>query len=228
MKIKKKEGKKNHRMSERDFVQYLHVVTYYIVGHLGAARDLYLKDPESIRRASRFLLQDIIPGFCHRGIILDGKHMRTTPDSERTFISFTEDKRIAQHFADLGPNGFGYGPYGMYAPEFVRQGRGAGYLAKHKPALSEVLFHHDLFKNPALRTPFEFIFDQINRLAKEGSLSRTFIHQKEVILFNEGQVFDLIPFQADGDYLEYAAEYWKKAEACPSCGEDATKCPCDD
>jgi len=215
-------------MNERDFALYAHVVTCFIVGNVALARDIFLSDPDSVLRAARYLLRDMKLGSYYRGMVLEGTgHKKSTPDMERTFISFSGDKRVAQHFCDLGPDGFGFGPFGIAAPPFVAEGNGASYLTEYQPSIEEILFHHDLFKKPELRKVFEPLFDRVNAAANKGSLSRTFIHQQEVILFNRGQVFDLQPFESDEAYREYAAEYWRKANPCSSCAGDAGKCECD-
>lgn len=210
-------------MNQKDFTLYLNFVVYAIVGHMGHADLLWQQNSDGIRRAARKLLSRIPPkklqGPFYRGIVLGEKGKTSLePDLNRTFISFSADIRVAKHFGDPLPNrGFGFGMEisDQYAPPFVDKKRGYfgdGYLVQYQPSKEEVLFHYSLLSEPVLVPIFENLFAQIGSNSSGSSQLKTFTGQKEVILINEGQVFDLKPLEVDPEYLAYAEKKRKERE----------------
>lgn len=208
-------------MNQKDFVLYLNFVTYAIVGYMGHADQLWQEHQDSIRRASKKLLGKIpakkLQGPFYRGIVLgEGNKTSLEPDLNRTFISFSADICVAKHFGDPMLNrGFGFGMEisDQFMPPFVDKKRGYfgdGYLIEYQPSKEEILFHYSLLMEPVLVPIFESLFAQIGSNSSGSSQLRTFTGQKEIILINQGQVFDLKPLEVDAKYLAYAEKKRKE------------------
>lgn len=107
------------------------------------ATDLYLRQNlDVIRKVAIELLYktgNTVLKPLYRGVIMKYPDMeRLQPSTNFTSLSFSEDKKIAEQFAD---------PEHYMAEKLVERGDKYGYIIEYKPLLiSEVLFHHDFLK----------------------------------------------------------------------------------
>lgn len=99
--------------------------------------DNYLKkNIVVIKKAAQFLLNKIgyTPKEIYRGIILQYKlkNGELPPHENFTYLSFSEDKKIARSFADPSPEGFGS----------VYDLGENGYIISYTPRIDEIIFHY--------------------------------------------------------------------------------------
>ncbi len=105
------------------------------------ATDKYLQDNlKVITTVSLSLLKRIAytPLIIYRGVIMkDAALKQLQPSNDFTYLSFSEDKKIAEMFAD---------PEHDMGVELKARGGHYGYLTEYTPRLDEILFHHHFLK----------------------------------------------------------------------------------
>lgn len=102
------------------------------------AADVYLMENYStILGVAQELLDRIgfAPSTIYRGIILRDDVDEIRPHENLKYLSFSESRSVAEHFADV--NGFGSEFFDMEA----RLGS-HGYVIEHTPTADEILFHY--------------------------------------------------------------------------------------
>lgn len=117
------------------------------------------------------------PVKVYRGVILDPKEVekwggKLPPLEHIRYISFSEDKEIAEVFADM------LNPMAQFFR--AKHPKHEGYLIEHTADLSEILFHHAWTKELEIVKYF-------------GEETRHVYEQKEVMLANTFMTFNLIP-----------------------------------
>lgn len=105
----------------------------------GAADNLLTVYGSQIKKAARDLLWvvDYKPGTLYRGIIMRQPITEVTPAPSMKYLSFSIDKTVAEHFADV--NGFG-----SDIIDVATQLGEHGYVIEYTPQPEEVLFHYSL------------------------------------------------------------------------------------
>jgi len=99
---------------------------YFLIGHKQVI----------ISVAQRLLTMiEFTPADIYRGIILREEITILEPHKNFEYLSFSEDYSVANHFADV--NGFG-----SDVVDIKKQLGTHGYIIKHRPDISEILFHH--------------------------------------------------------------------------------------
>jgi hypothetical protein len=147
----------------------------------------YLKNKNAILNSAS-LMRDKFPienTIYYRGVILNPNKIlgrSLEPVSDVHFISFTEDRKVAEYFADKNSE---------VSRDMARNIPNAtGYLIEHQAELSEILFHHSWTPHLGLHTQallhsrsLAFGRDAVNLIES----------QKEVILEQRGKSFTLFP-----------------------------------
>ncbi|MDR3711541.1 MAG: hypothetical protein P4L51_01895 [Puia sp.] len=143
------------------------------------ATDRYLRENKSaILRVAQELMERIhyVPTPIFRGIILRQPVEVIDPHPGFTYLSFSTERKVAEHFADV--NGFG----SDYL-DVSKQLGSYGYVISYTPAMSEVLFHHDLFSY----LPYQEAFS-LQRMGGIGKVE--FLKaQKEVVILQPAAPF---------------------------------------
>lgn len=131
---------------------------------------------EEIKEVAQVLLMGIeyIPSKVYRGVILRETIDELKPHPNFTYVSFSEDKNIAEAFADTSEEGFGSVFYlGDY-----------GYIIEHEPKLEEILFHWRFIE----LLPYEKAFK------RAGFTDPLFRKQKEVTIIQPDNPLKAIPY----------------------------------
>lgn len=99
------------------------------------ATDAYLrKNLEVVKRVAAKLLYGYKPKPLYRGVIMRESGLtELKPSPDFTYLSFSEDKNVAEIFAD---------PEHHMAVELRKQGKHYGYITEYTPKIEEILFHH--------------------------------------------------------------------------------------
>jgi hypothetical protein len=170
-------------MSQSQKVQaYYNWSLHALIGLDNAAADKYLNENlATIKEIAGALLRDmeIEPQEIYRGILMHEADLtELKPHDNYTYLSFSDDPKIANSFADV--NGFG--------SEFgINHNLGRyGYVVSYTPQLSEILFHHsflDVF-------PYRKHMKQI-----VGDTSKTMDIQKEVMILQPAEPFKNLRLQ---------------------------------
>lgn len=164
-----------------------------LVPFYSKAADLWLmKHKEVVIEVAQQLLEliDYKPTELYRGVILR-EHVDTIePHPNFTYLSFSESKEIACHFADI--NGFGSDIVDVRA-----QLGDHCYVITYTPEISEVLYHHAFLT----LLPYAEVFTRIgmNGLAEVQGLAR----QKEVTILQPDKPFTTIEKQRRETYEKY-------------------------
>jgi hypothetical protein len=105
--------------------------------HTGAAdRYLILHRDAVLSEASRLLIEiGYKPGTIYRGLLLEDDVNEIKPHENFQYLSFTDDKNVADHFADP-VNGFGNGIIDL------KELGEYGYVIEYIPKIEEVLYHY--------------------------------------------------------------------------------------
>ncbi|SIO53938.1 hypothetical protein [Chitinophaga niabensis] len=121
-----------------DLMTYLNWSLNALVPFVPTAADRYLLENKAvIVKVSQMLLKSIHyrPSTIYRGIILR-KHVNCIiPDANLQYLSFSTDRTVAEHFADIN----GFGSDWINVP--IQLGN-YGYVIQYLPNVSEVLFHY--------------------------------------------------------------------------------------
>lgn len=151
------------------------------------AHSLYLKNKNQIL-SSASLMREKFPiknNIFYRGVILNPKKIpgkSLEPISDINFISFTEDRKVAEYFADKTSE---------VSRELARNiPNAAGYLIEYQAELSEILFHHSWTPHLGLHTQALLHSRSLSFGMDAVSLIQS---QQEVILEQRGKNFSLFP-----------------------------------
>jgi hypothetical protein len=139
-----------------------------------AADKLLSQNLDIIKEIAGELLKKIKyePIEIYRGVILTEEILELKSHPNFTYISFSEDKKIAESFADNSPKGFGSLFYlGDY-----------GYVVRHTPKPEEILFHYRFME----LLPYKRVF------IEAGLGDETLNEQKEVMLLQPQESFTKI------------------------------------
>lgn len=137
----------------------------------GAADNLLTLYGNEIKNAARNLLWvvDYNPSTLYRGVILRKPVTEITPAPSMKYLSFSIDKTVAEHFADV--NGFGGDII-----DVAKQLGEHGYVIEYTPQPEEVLFHYSLLDLLPYSEAFTML--GINGLREVHGLKQ----QKEVMI----------------------------------------------
>jgi len=141
--------------------------------------DIYLTNHrEAIKRAADNLLHEInfIPATIYRGILLKEKVETIKPHNNFKYLSFSESKEVAEHFANV--NGFGSDIVNLQTQLGTH-----GYIIEYKPELTEVIFHYRFLSILPYANAFNSVGLDANK-ELEG-LER----QKEITIFQPAHPF---------------------------------------
>lgn len=107
--------------------------------HPGAADRFLTKYKDIVVKMARELIEPLnyTPAIIYRGVILRTPVTEIAPDIKMQYLSFSTDKNIAEHFADI--NGFG-----SEIVNLSQQLGDYGYVIEYMPAPEEILFHYEL------------------------------------------------------------------------------------
>lgn len=151
------------------------------------AADIFLKEyKEVITRVSRGLVADINypTGPLYRGIILREPTEVINPHSNFQYLSFSVNKKVAEHFADV--NGFGSNLVNV-----SQQLGDYGYVIEYCPRPEEILFHYQLLK----KLPYAEAFNLIHGIDGEGEVN-SLLKQMEVMIVQPRTPFkNVTPFK---------------------------------
>lgn len=127
---------------------YFYFAVHALRGGNPVATDKFLKDHfDTILTVADALFDEIDQKPIYRGLILNRPQKYLKPHPNFTYISCSEDRSVAEHFADPTPQGFGsFGYLGDY-----------GYVVEIKPPY-RTLFHHSLFNHPDVGSIFKRLF----------------------------------------------------------------------
>lgn len=129
-------------MTRNEVGIYFNWVCNALTGMPGGGADQYLqRHLITVKKVAASLLKEVdyFPKEIYRGIIMkEDKLAELKPHKNFTYLSFTDDMKIALTFAH--PEGFG-AQYGLN----YRLGK-YGYIAKYTPKHEEVLFHHSILE----------------------------------------------------------------------------------
>ncbi len=117
------------------------------------AADKFLKTHKTIihKTAQRLLTQtDCRSTTIYRGIILREPATEIKPHAMMQYLSFSTDRKIAEHFANV--NGFGSDFF-----DVSKQLGEHGYVIEYTPKIEEILFHYSLLDV----LPYAELFNQI-------------------------------------------------------------------
>lgn len=140
------------------------------------AADTYLKENRPvILKIAQFLLQHLhyIPTRVYRGIILKEPVTVVAPKKGLEYLSFSADRKVAEHFADV--KGFGSDVVNVAAQLGTH-----GYVIEYSPKISEVLFHYHLLS----RFPYAQAF---NSLGIDGHQEVEFLKSQQEIMILQPQ-----------------------------------------
>jgi hypothetical protein len=140
-------------------------------GNPVAADQLLKANLDIIKEISGVLLGkfNYTPKEIYRGIILPNEIDELKPHENFTYLSFSEDRKIAESFANPTPTGFGSLFYlGKY-----------GYVIEYIPKPEEVIFHYKFME----LLPYRSVF------IKAGLGDETLNEQKEVTLLQPQEPF---------------------------------------
>jgi hypothetical protein len=98
-----------------------------------------------------------------------------TPHPNFNYLSFSDKKSVAKHFADSSPNGF---------PDLFGLGR-FGYVATRMPSSEEVVFHYEFLN----LLPYKQVYHSIGITGFD-----TLIDQQEVTLLQPEVALPIVPF----------------------------------
>lgn len=149
------------------------------------AADKYLKIHKAvIVEISQMLLQRIlfVTREIYRGVLLKEPTNEIQPHNNLEYLSFTEDIKIAQSFANIN----GFGSEVMDLREMLG---GFGYVITYYPHISEVLFHYKFLD----LLPYQEALTQIGMNGMEEV--RGLKIQKEVTIIQPEQPFTQITKQ---------------------------------
>lgn len=141
------------------------------------AADRYLIEHRStiIKVAQKLLKQvSFSPAPIYRGIILRERVTSIHPHNNFQYLSFSTDRAVAEHFADV--NGFGSDVVDVKA-----QLGEYGYVIEYTPKLSEILFHHRFLS----LLPFDEAFTLIG-IDGKGEVE-SLKKQKEIMIFQPAE-----------------------------------------
>lgn len=154
---------------------YMTFVVNALRGGSPIATDAFLRDNlKIIKRVAKELYKNISIKPIYRGVILDEKNKSfLNPHPGFTYISFSEDKSVAEHFADTSSEGFG---------TFLSLGD-YGYIITLEPKDNyDLLFHYSLLDTERINFLKVFTPEDIDFYKK----------QKEVMIL---QPFKKLPLQ---------------------------------
>lgn len=143
------------------------------------AIDNYLKENLStIQKVARKVLKQVnyTPSVIYRGVILKQSVAAIEPDKFRQYLSFSTDRLVAEHFANI--NGFGSDVMDIA----LRLGK-HGYVIEYLPKPHEILFHYRLLSI----LPYAEAFTLLNmngQLEVEGLKK-----QKEIMILQPDKPF---------------------------------------
>lgn len=158
------------------YSKYFTFILEMLRGGMPVETDKFLNaNFDDIREVARELYEDIPQTKIYRGIILPDKINRLEPHPNFTYISFSEDIKVAEHFADPSPTGFGsilsLGDY--------------GYIVEVDEPY-EILFHHSLFSKKEFKQIFSQFFDK--------DTLKFLKNQKEVTIIQPDRDLKVKPF----------------------------------
>lgn len=167
-------------MDEKHFGHYINFVLNALVGgNPGAVDNHYRTNNAEIDGVAKGLRASL-PTPHHtlwRGILAEDKYIKNghlLPLEHVTYLSFTEDKRVAQQFAN---------PLDWMALTVMQKyPNSKGYMIEYHPAFDEIIFHWSWHK--ALK--IEHYLPQA---------METVLEQKEVLLKQKHHHFKLIPYK---------------------------------
>lgn len=143
------------------------------------AIDLYFQaNQAAIVKTAQKLLQGInfAPGLLYRGIVLREPIVTLKPHHKIKYLSFSESRLVAQHFADV--DGFG----SQYIDVRAQLGT-FGYVIEYMPEVTEVVFHYHLLSV----LPYAEAF---SKLGMRGDVEvKTMTWQREVMIVQPTEPF---------------------------------------
>jgi hypothetical protein len=148
------------------------------------AADRYLlRDRVTICKVAQELLRSTgyTPGPIYRGIILREPITRLEPHKNFQYLSFSADKTVAEHFANV--NGFGSNILNVE----TQLGK-HGYVIEYTPQPEEVLFHYHFFS----LLPYAEVYNMMNL---DGPAEVEYLRQqKEVTILQPAVPFTVKRF----------------------------------
>lgn len=163
-----------------NLLHYLNFIKLALYGPRPDLCDSYFKEhAESILEGAAYFRNkfDYKPTKLYRGILVEPELViqgRLPAASNITYLSFTEDSRVAAEFADKTSTMSSY--LAMVRP------RVWGYIIEHTPKPEEVLFHWSWYE----RIPLLCVGNLLD--------SDVIKHQKETVLHQQWYNFPLIPY----------------------------------
>jgi hypothetical protein len=146
-----------------------------LLGGDPVATDKFLNDNiDVIKTVAQVMLKKVnyYPTEIYRGIILPEEVDELKPHKNFTYLSFSEDRKIAESFADPSPSGFGTL---FFLGEY-------GYLIKYVPKIEEIIFHYSFLN----LLPYQEVF------IKAGYGDDLLVEQKEVTILQPQEPFKRI------------------------------------
>lgn len=152
--------------------------------HPPAADHLLKTHKDTIVSVAHQLLSQLnyTPQPFYRGVIFRKPVDKVVPHPEMQYLSFSDDRKIAEHFADI--NGFG-----SDILDVTQQLGTYGYVIEYTPIFSELLFHHAFLSV----LPYAEAFTRLGHdgAGEVASLKR----QKEVVILQPSAPFTNITKQ---------------------------------
>lgn len=123
-------------MFEAYFSWSIKALVPYSPGLADKVLEVEASKAEICKTAAELLeLINYTPDTIYRGIVMEAPQATIVPHKNFKYLSFTEDREIARHFADP-INGFGQGII-----DIKTQLGEYGYIIEYIPTINEVLFH---------------------------------------------------------------------------------------
>lgn len=150
-----------------------------LLGGNPVGADNYLNNHlEVIKGVAQALLKKVeyTPKEIYRGVILNEPTLELDPHPNFTYLSFSENRRIAENFADPSEEGFGSLFFlGNY-----------GYVIEHTPSLEDILFHfsfvdvlpyEEVFRRAGIENPLLKSQEEVTILQPEQRFTKIYIHE---------------------------------------------------
>lgn len=141
-----------------------------------ASVDEFLKAHKStITRVAQELLKETtyVPGKIYRGIILRQQVDSIMPLNKIQFLSFSTQRKVAEHFADI--KGFGSDTL-----DVEKQLGSFGYVIEYTPKVEEIIFHYSFLS----LLPYAELFTV---LGMEGDKEIEFLTQQYEVMILQPQ-----------------------------------------
>jgi hypothetical protein len=170
-----------------DLMTYFNWSANALVPITPGAADKFLKENRStiLIIAQKLLeLVNYAPGTIYRGIILKQPVNSIVPHKNMEYLSFSTDRSVAEHFADV--KGFG-----SEIIDVAAQLEEYGYIIEYTPKITEILFHHRFLSILPYAEAFSLLgrngLSQVKRLE----------WQKEITIFQPAEpLFNITRYHA--------------------------------